>query len=343
MTGGGERGGNCGTPRRAMGRGVVVLLAVAPAACAGCSTKLLRENVLATTQSAIGLSLAQNAQTQMYELKAGFFRHEFFLVPTSKRVVNDADNKDAAGTTNRDGRLDTLKCIEHNDPSHTPEVLAEIQVGGYGKQSIKEQGGRVEVYQRLAVGRQAVRSRAAVALMASDAETAKVLSERSAGEAEARHRIAALVHITRALEDMALSDDRAKELRDRLNRASQSVPPPAVPLIVFNDDLDSEPAAIKTSEYRPSGESLTFADFADLANCASKIELSIATLHRAAKLERAVQMEGGGAEARSVSADEITGLLREQHRLQERLARLVNGMPEVRRVIEYVLGTRSAQ
>lgn len=343
MTGGGERGGIRSAPRRAVGRGVVVLIAVALAACAGCTTKLLRENVLATTQSAIGLSVAQNAQTQMYELKAGFFRNEFFLVPTSKRVVNDADNRDAAGTASRACHISSLKGIEHYDPSSTPEVLAEIQVGGYGKQSLKEQGGRVEVYQRLAVGKHAVQSRAAVALMASDTETAKALSDGWASEAEARFRIAALVHITRALEVMAKSDIRAQELHDRLNRASRDVTPPAVPLIVFIDDLDSEPATIKRSEYRPSGESLTFADFADLANCASKIEISIATLQRAAQLKGTVQMKVEGADARSASSDEIAGLLREQRRLQERLARQVNGMPEVRQVIEYVLGTRSAK
>ncbi len=160
----------------------------------GCNGgKVLRENVLATTQSTIGISLAQNPQTQVHELKAGFVRNEFFLVPTSKRVVYDENNKDAAGTgtatattdgtgnkTTRSSNYD--KGVEHNDPTGTPEVLAEIQVGGKGKQSIgtsPEQGADVEVYQRLAVGKIAVQSGAAVALMSQDAKTAEAVRQKA--------------------------------------------------------------------------------------------------------------------------------------------------------------------
>ena len=148
--------------------GPVLVLLVASQG--GCAKKLLRENVLATTQSMYGLAINQNAQTQMYEFKLGYARNELFLVPTSKRVINDRNDDDAAGT--RTDYAGYPAWLENSDPSRTPEVLAEIQVGGSGKQGQGSQDTAVKVYQRLAVGKMAVDSDAAIALMANDPTTA---------------------------------------------------------------------------------------------------------------------------------------------------------------------------
>ena len=90
----------------AIGAGVV-------AAVAGCSDTLMRETVLASTQTLIGVEVAQDARTNLYQGRAGYARQELFLVPTSKRVVNEGESGEA-----------------QNDPGSTPEVLGEIMADG---------------------------------------------------------------------------------------------------------------------------------------------------------------------------------------------------------------------
>lgn len=124
---------------------------------AGCSDTLLRETVLANTETMVGVAVAQDSRTNMYQGRAGYFRHELFLVPTSKRVAASGESGVA----------------ESNDPGSTPEVLGEIMADGAIASPV---GGRdpvrVGVYQRLAVGKLAVTSGAAIALLARDAATA---------------------------------------------------------------------------------------------------------------------------------------------------------------------------
>ena len=140
---------------RAITCGLAIAL-VSPS-LAGCAGKILRENVLATTQSAFGLQVAQNPQTQMYEAKIGYSRNEFFLVPTDKTIMYETS-----------GGSDEKEKSVQSGASKTANVLAEIQVGGTAKNS--EQ--RVTIYQRLAVGDIAVKSGAAIALYAEDEDVA---------------------------------------------------------------------------------------------------------------------------------------------------------------------------
>lgn len=139
---------------------------------AACSDRLLRESVLASTQSTIGLSLGQNPRTGLYEGTLGYARGELFIVPTGKRVVHasgEAGGQDpAAAAAMTSDRADT-----------TPEVLGEIVADGALALDAGSTGGpgssrpvRVGVYQRLAVGRLAVTTPAAIALMARDARSA---------------------------------------------------------------------------------------------------------------------------------------------------------------------------
>lgn len=125
--------------------------------CGGCSDRLLRENVLATTQSVVGVSVGQHPQTGLYEGTIGYARSELFLVPTSKRVVYDELGNEIA--------VDEL--AEVSDPSGTPEVVGEIRVIGEGVGGVGGVGAGV--YQRLAVGKIAVSSRAAAELMGARA------------------------------------------------------------------------------------------------------------------------------------------------------------------------------
>lgn len=152
---------NQSPPVRPGRRPVMVALVAAVMGTGGCSTRLARENVFANTESAFGFTVAENPQTQMYELKLGYARHELFYVPSSKLVFYEkggGKGKEVAPTT----------ITDYNDPSSTPEVLAEIQIGGSGQ----SRGGNFTLRQRLAIGKNAVGAPAAVGLMAGDSQAA---------------------------------------------------------------------------------------------------------------------------------------------------------------------------
>lgn len=126
----------------------------------GCSERLMRENVFVNTETGIGIFVAQNPRTQVHEAKIGFFRHELFFVPTSKTIMYEII----------DGKRVEKEVIE-NDPSLTPEVLAVIAIGASKSKSTSG----FEVRQRLAVGKIAVTTYAATALMADDDGDAKAI------------------------------------------------------------------------------------------------------------------------------------------------------------------------
>jgi hypothetical protein len=128
----------------------------------GCSARLARENVFANTESAFGLTLAENPQTQIYELKLGYARHELFYVPTSKMIFYNGGGSGLGNEVAPPGMTD------YNDPSKVPDVVAEIQVGGNGSSNgTNSPGGSFNIRQRLAVGSVAVKSPSASALFGS--------------------------------------------------------------------------------------------------------------------------------------------------------------------------------
>lgn len=175
---------NLASERRFLDQGLGWMSALAAAATlGGCSTRLSRENILANTETAYGLSVSQNTKTQAPEVKLGYFRHEFFYVPSSKTILYEDNQKGLGGEQDA-----TWQAEGFNDPSNTPEVLAEIAIrsGGTSRlQSDQQDGGRpasatanFRVRQRLAIGKLAVTSGAAVALMSDqplDAGTAAAL------------------------------------------------------------------------------------------------------------------------------------------------------------------------
>jgi hypothetical protein len=161
-----------------------VLIALAGFSIVGCTQPVLRENVLATTQSVIGVHLSQNPTTQLYEARVGFARNEFFFVPTSKRVVYDASGHEAAGTR------DALSGADHHQATPTPNVLAEIMADGAIPGPSGGAAIKVGVYQRLAVGDEAVKQPAAIALFARDSQTAAaIINSAEFGNDDASDRI----------------------------------------------------------------------------------------------------------------------------------------------------------
>jgi|PlaIllAssembly_1097288.scaffolds.fasta_scaffold19003_5 hypothetical protein len=89
------------------------------------------KSVVTTTQTGLGISISENPSTQLYEARLGYFRNEFAFVP---------------GDTN---------C-----PATVPDVMMEIRMENIFK------GGLV--YQRLAVGKNAVQQPGASLMFARD-------------------------------------------------------------------------------------------------------------------------------------------------------------------------------
>jgi hypothetical protein len=90
-------------------------------------------SVITTTQTGLGISISENPSTQLYEARLGYFRNEFAYVP---------------GNT--------------NDPTSVPDVMLEIRMENLFR------GGLV--YQRLAVGKNAVSQPGASLMFARDAD-----------------------------------------------------------------------------------------------------------------------------------------------------------------------------
>lgn len=139
-------------------------------------------SVITSTQTGLGVSVSENPSTQLYELRFGYFRNEFAFVP---------------GDTNHPGTV--------------PDVLMEIRMENIVK------GGLV--YQRLAVGQNAVTQPGAAALFAKgpdgslDAATAAALMRQTpAPNAEATAGKLPLAQAYQKAADKAPFDAVAKNL-----------------------------------------------------------------------------------------------------------------------------------
>lgn len=318
----------------------------------GCNGgKVLRENVLATTQSTIGISLAQNPQTQVHELKAGFVRNEFFLVPTSKRVVYNENNKDAAGTGTVTEETDAAgnkirrgsnysSSIEENDPSSTPEVLAEIQVGGKGKQAIgtsPEQGANVEIYQRLAVGKIAVQSSAAVALMSQDAKTAEAVAGLKRSELTPNARSSDFAAISSFIRLMKGSDDPAAAQRVAgLDAVAKSIRPPAKRFNQFSFGKTSDVPTVTKNPYprTTDPDQTSFSDANDALEYISRLNDSI----RALSLAQKAADEGAALE---LSASEYKAIQTSQEAILDEVSIKLLGSKEFRNLGQFLFESSS--
>jgi hypothetical protein len=118
----------------------------------GCRT-IARENILSAINTGIGVQVAENPQTQLYEVKIGYIRSQAYSVPTGKVV----ESEDAAGNP--------VPGTLHNDAERTPEVVAGIRM----RSGVEQLFVGVDVSENFAVGRVAVMSPAAVAMYIADA------------------------------------------------------------------------------------------------------------------------------------------------------------------------------
>ena len=107
----------------------IFAITVAALLC-GCSA--IKDHIIVNTATVLGISASQNQTTGLYEARLGYFRNEFAFVP---------------GNTNA--------------PESIPDVMMELRMENIFK------GGFV--YQRLAVGKNAVSQPGAMIMFAKDA------------------------------------------------------------------------------------------------------------------------------------------------------------------------------
>ena|SRR5436190_8331555 len=131
-------------------RNSIHLWAVGTVILSGCTTS--RESIIASVNNVIGITVAQNQQTQMYEAKAGYVRTQFYMIPTGKVVENAADRP--------------LHEI-HNDADKAPQVVSAINTESGVNQLIIG----IKSKELFAVGSDAVKSPAAIAMFLANAES----------------------------------------------------------------------------------------------------------------------------------------------------------------------------
>lgn len=131
-----------------------LFIALIAAACAGCAGH--KHAVIAHTGTILGLQIAENPSTQLYEVKFGYARSEFAYVPSNRAATEDDVNSG-------------------NGASDTPEMLMELRYGNILSRD-------ATLYQRLAVGKAAVSQPGAAFMFAKgkdgtlDAATADAVS-----------------------------------------------------------------------------------------------------------------------------------------------------------------------
>jgi hypothetical protein len=144
-------------------------MALFGAAICGCKT-VARENVLSTVNTGVGISLSENPQTELYEVKFGFIRSQFYSVPSGKVVQGD---KNFLNATNQFS----------NQAQMTPNVVSGIRV----QSDLRHLFLGADIVESFALGSDAVKSRAAVAMYISNAETDQKATNAAAATTLLKH------------------------------------------------------------------------------------------------------------------------------------------------------------
>jgi hypothetical protein len=128
---------------------------IACAILAACATPTTNHYVIASTGTVIGVEVSQNPANQTPQAKLGYDRAELALVPTARPTCTIANDNSAVNCAPATG--DKVKDV--------PDVLMELRYGG-----IFDLGASSGIYQRLAVGKDAVSQPGAALLFARDAD-----------------------------------------------------------------------------------------------------------------------------------------------------------------------------
>ncbi len=137
---------------------MIVTVATAGVLAAGCKT-IVRENIISSIDTGVGATIAENKQTQMYELKAGYIRSQFYSIPTGKLVENKGATDGSVLVTSPDGTVSQKGQIS-NAANVTPQMVSGIRAhSGLGDLVLG-----MDISENFAVGKDAVNSPAAVAM-----------------------------------------------------------------------------------------------------------------------------------------------------------------------------------
>jgi hypothetical protein len=72
---------------------IIFSMAVLPIVLAtGCKT-VVRENIISSVNTGLGVTFAENPKTELYEVKVGYIRSQFYSVPTGKNVQDESTDK----------------------------------------------------------------------------------------------------------------------------------------------------------------------------------------------------------------------------------------------------------
>ena len=134
---------------------IAVLLPVL--AVTGC-TSVVKQNVISSINTGIGISLTENPQTQLYEAKLGYIRSQFYSVPTGKTVCDDCSKH---GSTN---------CPAKNDADKAVTILTGIRVNS----GIEHLFIGADIIESFAIGEAAVNSPVALAMYVAQAKNEKL-------------------------------------------------------------------------------------------------------------------------------------------------------------------------
>ncbi len=212
-------------------RKLLVMLLLGIVMCiTGCSKTVVRENILSSIETGIGLTVAENKQTQMYELKAGYIRSQFYSIPTGKVVETDKAAFNEMSTCRRIsnmtiGTLSTEErakvfsilssCVNasYQRPSNAADVAPELVAGIRAHSGLQDILFGMDISENFAVGKEAVNSPAAVAMYVANAINDKTSEQASGAMLNLTTRAAAVesVPIINKLQEeiKKLSDDTA--------------------------------------------------------------------------------------------------------------------------------------
>ena len=140
----------------------------------GCTT-VVRENIISNINTGVGVSVTENPQTQLYEIKAGYIRTQFYSVPTGKMILySDKSQIQTTVVYNADGKTTNqvivggirIDPMTKNAANLTPEVVSGIKMHS----GIDNLIVGMDVSENFAVGKTAVMSPAAVAMYTSQSQ-----------------------------------------------------------------------------------------------------------------------------------------------------------------------------
>jgi hypothetical protein len=144
-------------------------------ASTGCKTAV-RENIISTINTGVGVTLAENPQTQLYEAKVGYIRSQFYSIPTSKTVLEEKEPGEITVSRSHDGQTNTVTGTSIYSPlteiaaDRTPEVVSGIRMDS----GIQHLFLGVDISESFAVGKEAVNSPAAIAMYVAGAKNPNV-------------------------------------------------------------------------------------------------------------------------------------------------------------------------